>query len=131
MSTRALIVGKVDGKIKYGQSKYDGYANTKWLRENLSLKEKVHDFFKYLTEGGDNGQGHGISSFEDDSINPSINWYDDDYFCNIVDSWEFTYEDLRGKCFDFPEYISYWDGEEWYDFNVYNEYDKFLEKIKS
>ena len=41
MSTRALIVGKVDGKIKYGQSKYDGYANTKWLRENLFLKEKV------------------------------------------------------------------------------------------
>lgn len=84
-----------------------------------------------MTEGGDNGQGHGISSFEGDSINPSINWYDDDYFCNIVDSWEFTYGDLRSKCFDFPEYISYWDGEEWHDFNVYNEYDKFLERIKS
>lgn len=129
MSTRALIVGKIDGKIKYGQSKYDGYGNTVWLKKNLLSKEQVHEFFKYLTEGGDEDQGHGINSF--DHVNCSIDWRDDSYFCNIVDSWEFTYDDTRGKCFDFPEYISYWDGNEWHDFHAYNEYDKFLEKIKS
>lgn len=127
MSTRALIVGKVDGKIKYGQSKYDGYANTKWLRENLSEREKVQEFFQYLTEGGDEGQGHGIHSFNNDS---TIDWKEGSYFCNIVENWDFTYSDLRGKCFDFPDYISYWDGEEWHDFNVYNDYDKFLKRIR-
>lgn len=130
MSTRALIVGKIDDKIKYGQSKYDGYDNTVWLQKNLSSKEMVYKFFKYLTEGGDNDQGHGINSFGYGLKSPFIDWRNDDYFCNIVDSWEFTYEDLRGKCFDFPEYISYWDGEEWYDFNVCKEYNKFLEKIR-
>lgn len=136
MSTRALIVGKIDNKIYFGQTHYDGYNNTEWLQRNMASPDKVRDFFNYMTEG----EGHGISSLsyewkpgawlEYDMTKPKIDWYEYGYFCGTTDVWNYTYSDLKGKSFDWPEYISYWDGNVWQDFSVSKDYDKFLEVIK-
>ena len=136
MGTRALIVGKIDDKIHFGQSHYDGYHNTEWLQRNMSEPDDVKKFFNYMTEG----KGHGISSLTyewkpnewlvHDMDKPKVEWYEDSYFCGTTDVWNYTYSDLKGKSFDWPDYISYWDGTVWQDFSVSKDYDKFLEVIK-
>lgn len=143
MGTRALIIGKdKDGNIRYGQTHYDGYANTDWLNMHMLGIEKVENFLKYLTEGGADGNGHGISSLSykrdydvDNQVvirhddKPVVNWYEESYNCGIVKEWDYTYEEVS-KMFDFPEYISLWLGEMWFDFEVNPEdYKIFMEVL--
>ena len=126
MSTRALIIGKdKSGRFHYGQSKYDGDDNFEWLQRNMNEVDKVEDFLHYMTEGIDKGgEGHGISflgykvtgqwfSRKEDMSNPYIDWYEDGYNCGIAENIEVILEMVKQGYFDFPEYISYWDGEKW------------------
>lgn len=125
MSTHALIIGKdTTGKYRYGQTHFDGYNNLEWLRTNMSDKDKVEEFLQYLTEGGDDGEGHGIGSlgykmyWKDGDIvlkedEPIIDWYDYSYNCGISDSLSNIIKMVKLKQFDFPAYISFWDGEKW------------------
>ena len=127
MSTRALIIGKDrSGRYHYGQTKYDGMDNLEWLQQNMNTADKVEDFLHYMTEGIDegSGEGHGISFLgyevtndwynrKKDTSNPYIDWYDEGYNCGIADSKKAILEMVEKQHFDFPEYISYWDGEKW------------------
>lgn len=125
MSTRALIIGKAkDGTYRYGQSKYDGDRNTEWLQKNMTDPEKVDEFLRYLTEGGEDGDGHGISclgykrvgsylDYKYDYDQPKIEWYDESYNCGISKTKKAVMEMVKRRYFDFPEYISYWDGKKW------------------
>ena len=130
MSTRALIIGKdKSGRFHYGQSKYDGDDNLEWLQQNMNDVDKVEEFLNYMTEGIDEGgEGHGISflgyevngpwdSRKIDKSKPYIDWYDDGYNCGITDSKEAVLNLVANRHFDFPEYISYWDGEKWENIN--------------
>ena len=125
MSTRALIIGKdKSGRYHYGQSKYDGDDNLEWLQRNMNDVDKVEEFLHYMTEGGDDDDGHGISFLgyevtgdwrnrKEDKSKPYIDWYDEGYNCGTADSKEVILEMVEKQYFDFPEYISYWDGEKW------------------
>ena len=126
MSTRALIIGKDKaGLYHYGQTHFDGDENLEWLQTNMNDPEKVEEFLHYMTEGcAEDGEGHGISSlcyekhWEDMKLiyekdKPKINWYDDGYNCGISNTKEAILEMKKQCYFDFPEYISYWDGEKW------------------
>ena len=126
MSTRALIIGKSkDGKYHYGQTHYDGMDNLEWLQKNMSDDDKVEKFLHYMTEGCDEGgEGHGISSlsYERSYVDgrlvrhndkPFVNWYEDGYNCGISKTKKAILEDVKKGYFDYPEYISYWDGKKW------------------
>ena len=126
MSTRALIIGKSkDGQYHYGQTHYDGMDNLEWLQKNMSDDDKVEEFLHYMTEGCDEGgEGHGISSlsYERSYVDgrlvrhndkPFVNWYEDGYNCGISKTKKAILEDVKKGYFDFPEYISYWDGKKW------------------
>ena len=142
MATRALIVGKTqDGIIRYGQTHWDGYRNTEWLKKHMNEVNEVEKFLRYMTHKcGNGGEGHGISSLSYESSGsglsqiydmnkPKINWYEDGYNCGVTNSWNFSYDDLKLK-FDWPEFISYWDGSDWHDFEIDGKtYGDFFEMI--
>ena len=126
MSTRALIIGKDKaGLYHYGQTHFDGDENLEWLQTNMNDPDKVEEFLHYMTEGcAEGGEGHGISSlcyekhwegmklvYEKDK--PKIDWYEDGYYCGISNTKEAILEMKKQGYFDFPEYISYWDGKKW------------------
>ena len=130
MSTRALIIGKdKSGKFHYGQTHYDGDENLEWLQKHMNDVDKVEEFLHYMTEGcEEGGEGHGISSLwyeykegcettfgcrPYDYDKPKINWYEDGYNCGIVKTKKAVLELKKQGYFDFPEYISYWDGKKW------------------
>lgn len=130
MSTRALIIGKSkDGQYHYGQTHWDGMENLKWLQKNMNDVDKVEEFLHYMTEGcAEGGEGHGISSLwyegkqtgdgffgrvEYDFDKPIVNWYEDGYNCGISKTKKAILEMVKARHFDFPEYISYWDGKKW------------------
>lgn len=136
MSTRALIIGKSkDGQYHYGQTHYDGMDNLEWLQKNMNDVDKVEEFLHYMTEGcAEGGEGHGISflgyersqadkegvadyvflgHIEYDYNKPKIEWYEDGYNCGISKTKKAILEMKKQGYFDFPEYISYWDGKKW------------------
>ena len=126
MATRALIIGKSrDGQYHYGQTHWDGDENTEWLQKNMNDVNKVEEFLHYMTEGcAEGGEGHGISSlsyektYKDYSViyhedKPKIDWYDEGYNCGISKTKKAILEMVKSGYFDFPEYISYWDGKKW------------------
>lgn len=129
MSTRALIIGKSkDGRYHYGQTHFDGDDNLEWLQTNMNDVDKVEDFLHYMTEGCDNDEsgdaGHGISSLSYEQTyknykiiyhmdKPKIDWYDEGYNCGISNTKKAILEMINRGYFDFPEYISYWDGKKW------------------
>ena len=126
MATRALIIGKSkDGQYHYGQTHWDGMDNLEWLQTNMNDGDKVEEFLHYMTEGcADGGEGHGISSlsyektYKDFSVTyhkdkPKIEWYDEGYNCGIAKTKKEILELKKQGYFDFPEYISYWDGKKW------------------
>lgn len=126
MSTRALIIGKDKaGLYHFGQTSCDGDENLEWLQTNMNDVEKVEEFLHYMTEGcAEGGEGHGISSlwyeqhwegmklvYEKDK--PKIDWYEDGYNCGISKTKKAVLEMVKRGHFDFPEYISYWNGKKW------------------
>lgn len=126
MSTRALIIGKDKaGLYHFGQTSCDGDENLEWLQTNMNDLEKVEEFLHYMTEGcAEGGEGHGISSlwyeqhwegmklvYEKDK--PKIDWYEDGYNCGISKTKKAVLEMVKRGHFDFPEYISYWNGKKW------------------
>ena len=130
MSTRALIIGKSkDGQYHYGQTHYDGMDNLEWLQKNMNDVDKVEEFLHYMTEGcADGGEGHGISflgyekknasnglfgRIQYDYNKPKIEWYEDGYNCGIAKTKKEVLELKKNRYFDFPEFISYWDGKKW------------------
>lgn len=144
MATRALIIGKdKNGNYRYGQSFINGYQNTAWLQKHMSNPDEVEKFLIKLTEGGEDGDGHGIHSlfYEDsnetdtydfqghtitvnrpDYNKPFVKWDECSYNSGIAKSLEEMLQLLQPekdlglihlKNFDFPEYISYWTGEKW------------------
>ena len=135
MSTRALIIGKSkDGQYHYGQTLFDGMDNLKWLQKNMNDVEKVEEFLHYMTEGcAEGGEGHGIShlGYEKEHVEaigayglkyidkrpnynkPKVEWYEDGYNCGISKTKKAILEMVKARHFDFPEYISYWDGKKW------------------
>ena len=130
MSTRALIIGKdKSGKFHYGQTHYDGDENLEWLQKHMSDVDKVEEFLHYMTEGcEEGGEGHGISSLwyeykegcettfgrrPYDYDKPIVNWYDEGYNCGVSKTKKAILEMVKAGHFDFPEYISYWDGKKW------------------
>lgn len=130
MSTRALIIGKdKSGRYHYGQTKYDGMDNLEWLQRNMNDADKVEDFLHYMTEGvEEGGEGHGISFLgyevtggwlnrKTDKSKPYVDWYEDGYNCGIAKTKKEVLEMVKARYFDFPEYISYWDGKKWKNIN--------------
>ncbi len=135
MSTRALIIGKSkDGQYHYGQTHFDGMDNLEWLQKNMNDVDKVEEFLHYMTEGcADGGEGHGISflGYEKEPVEavgayglkyidkrpnynkPKVEWYEDGYNCGISKTKKAILEMVKAGHFDFPEYISYWDGKKW------------------
>lgn len=137
MATRALIIGKdKNGNFRYGQSFRNGYYNTAWLQKHMSNPDEVEKFLTKLTEGGEDGNGHGIASFITSNeqiefftafytacqIDNLIVWDECGYNSGIAKSLEEMLQLLQPekdlglihlKNFDFPEYISYWTGEKW------------------
>jgi hypothetical protein len=130
MSTRALIIGKSkDGQYHYGQTHFDGMDNLEWLQKNMNDPDKVEEFLHYMTEGcADGGEGHGISflgyekknasnglfgRIEYDYNKPKVEWYEDGYNCGIAKTKKEVLELKKNCYFDYPEYISYWDGKKW------------------
>ena len=129
MSTRALIIGKSkDGRYHYGQTHFDGDDNLEWLQTNMNDVDKVEDFLHQMTEGCDNDEsgdaGHGISSLSYEQTyknykiiynkdKPKIEWCDEGYNCGISKTKKAILEMVKEGYFDFPEYISYWDGKKW------------------
>ena len=134
MSTRALIIGKdKSGKYHYGQTHWDGYQNLEWLQKHMNDVDKVEEFLHYMTEGcEEGGEGHGISSlwYEKEPVQvvgtwvnyidkrpnydkPKVEWYEDGYNCGISKTKKAILEMKKQGYFDFPEYISYWDGKKW------------------
>ena len=126
MGTRALIIGKDKaGLYHYGQTHFDGDENLEWLQTNMNDPEKVEEFLHYMTEGcAEGGEGHGISSlwyekhwegmklvYEKDK--PKIEWYEDGYNCGISKTKKAILEMVKARYFDFPQYISYWNGKKW------------------
>ena len=126
MNSHALIIGKdKNGHYRYGQSFRYGEDNTEWLQQNLHTPEQVEDFLIKLTEGGENGRGHGVDWFGYEGGKPVIKWDDCDYNCGIantveqmigvmylIDTGDKYYPKDMAK-FDFPEYLSFWNGKEW------------------
>lgn len=124
MSHRALIVGKAkDGTYRYGQNKWSSPDDIKWLRKHTKTVTKVNEMLYHLTEGGEDGDGHGICGFCSDG---EIEWYEDSYFCGIAKTKEEmidiltpppSLKDDEGNLldypFDFPEYLFYWNGKKW------------------
>jgi hypothetical protein len=127
MATRALIIGKSkDGQYHYGQTHWDGDENLEWLQTNMADEDKVEEFLHYMTEGcADGGEGHGISCLTYEKTpgenfrmiyhkdKPKVEWYDDGYNCGISKTKKAILEMVSQGYFDFPEYISYWDGKKW------------------
>ena len=134
MGTRALIIGKSkDGQYHYGQTHWDGMNNLRWLQKNMNDVDKVEEFLHYMTEGcAAGGEGHGISSlwYEKEPVQvvgtwvnyidkrpnynkPKVEWYEDGYNCGISKTKKAILEMVKAGHFDFPEYISYWDGKKW------------------
>ena len=130
MATRALIIGKdKSGKFHYGQTHYDGDENLEWLQKHMNDVDRVEEFLHYMTEGcEEGGEGHGISSLwyeykegcettfglrPYDYDKPIVNWYDEGYNCGISKTKKAILEMVKARHFDFPEYISYWDGKKW------------------
>jgi hypothetical protein len=130
MATRALIIGKSkDGQYHYGQTFFDGMDNLEWLQKNMNDVDKVEEFLHYMTEGcADGGEGHGIrflgyekkkendglfGRYEYDYNKPNVEWYDEGYNCGIAKTKKAILEMKKQGYFDFPEYISYWDGKKW------------------
>lgn len=126
MSTHALIIGKDKaGLYHYGQTHFDGDENLEWLQTNMNDPDKVEEFLHYMTEGcAEGGEGHGISSlwyeqhwegmklvYEKDK--PKIDWYEDGYYCGISKTKKAILEMVKKGHFDFPSYISYWNGKKW------------------
>lgn len=126
MSTHALIIGKDKaGLYHYGQTHFDGDENLEWLQTNMNDVEKVEEFLHYMTEGcAEGGQGHGISSlsyertFKNYSViyhknKPKIDWNEEGYNCGISKTKKSILEMVKRGHFDFPAYISYWNGKKW------------------
>ena len=140
MATHALIIGKSkDGQYHYGQTHWDGDENTVWLQKHMSDVDKVEEFLHYMTEGcAEGGEGHGIScltyersqaevdkegpadylflgryEYEYDFTKPKVEWYIDGFNCGIAKTKKAILEMVRDRFFEFPEYISYWDGKKW------------------
>ena len=130
MATRALIIGKSkDGQYHYGQTHWDGMDNLEWLQKNMNDVDKVEEFLHYMTEGcAEGGEGHGISSLGYEKKNtsdglfgriqydynkPKVEWYEEGYNCGIAKTKKEVLELRKARYFDFPEYISYWDGKKW------------------
>lgn len=126
MSTHALIIGKDKaGLYHYGQTHFDGDENLEWLQTNMNDPEKVEEFLHYMTEGcAEGGEGHGISSlwyeqhwegmklvYEKDK--PKIDWYEEGYNCGISKTKKAILEMVKKGHFDYPSYISYWNGKKW------------------
>ena len=126
MSTHALIIGKDKaGLYHYGQTHFDGDENLEWLQTNMNDPDKVEEFLHYMTEGcAEGGEGHGISSlwyeqhwegmklvYEKDK--PKIDWYEDGYYCGISKTKKAILEMVKKGYFDYPAYISYWNGKKW------------------
>ena len=126
MSTHALIIGKDKaGLYHYGQTHFDGDENLEWLQTNMNDPDKVEEFLHYMTEGcAEGGEGHGISSlwyeqhwegmklvYEKDK--PKIDWYEDGYYCGISKTKKAILEMVKKGYFDYPSYISYWNGKKW------------------
>ena len=74
------------------------------------------------------GEGHGISFLgyevtggwlnrKADKSKPYIDWYEDGYNCGIAKTKKEVLEMVKARYFDFPEYISYWDGKKWKNIN--------------
>ena len=108
--------------------------NLEWLQKNMNDVDKVEEFLHYMTEGcAEGGEGHGISHFgyEKEPVEaigayglnyidmrpnynkPKVEWYDDGYNCGISKTKKAILEMVKAGYFDFPEYISYWDGKKW------------------
>jgi hypothetical protein len=130
MATRALIIGKSkDGQYHYGQTFFDGMDNLEWLQKNMNDVDKVEEFLHYMTEGcAEGGEGHGIrflgyekkkendglfGRIEYDYNKPKVEWYDEGYNCGIAKTKKAILEMKKQGYFDFPGYISYWDGKKW------------------
>lgn len=127
MATRALIIGKdKSGKYHYGQTMFDGMDNLEWLRKNMNDVDKVEDFLHYITEGIEDcsGDGHGIDCLtykrtitgfrlKYDETQPIIEWREGGYNCGISKTKKAVLELVKQRHFDYPEYISYWDGKKW------------------
>lgn len=118
MATRALIIAKgKDGKYHYGQSLYDGFRNLEWLQKNMNDADKVEDFISIMTDGcAEGGEGLGVRFFGYDRKHdnkPIIDWLDDGYNCGIAKTKKEVLELEKARYFDFPDYISYWDGKKW------------------
>ena len=126
MSTHTLIIGKDKaGLYHYGQTHFDGDENLEWLQTNMNDPEKVEELLHYMTEGcAEGGEGHGISSlcyekhwagmrlvYEKDK--PKVGWYEDGYYCGISKTKNAILEMVKKGHFDFPSYISYWNGKKW------------------
>ena len=99
--------------------------NHEWLQKNMNDADKVEDFLHYMTEGiEEGGEGHGIDSLsyeqsrsgytiKYDKTKPIINWKEEGYNCGISKTKKAVLEMAKRGYFDFPEYISYWDGKKW------------------
>ena len=139
MSTRALIIRRepVTGKFQYGQTHWDGYANTVWLNKHMRDEKKVEDFFNQLVKGepdkyGNTGRGiaslkyekiktgEGFLNYEYDESKPIINWYDDSYNCGESEELPVDRNIGLHDYFDFPEYVSIWHDGIWHDICVDN-----------
>ena len=63
-----------------------GMDNLEWIQKNMNDPDKVEEFLHYMTEG---------------------------YNCGIAKTKKEVLELRKARYFDFPEYISYWDGKKW------------------
>lgn len=122
MSTRALLIRKTPGEntLQWGQTKWDGYANTYKLNTHWNTIYLVEQLFDRLVK-----EGRGISGLGNDMEDTM--WYSDDYNCgygevDLLDeegkpSWQKMSEWFR-RYFDWPEYTSVWFNGKWYDFKT-------------
>lgn len=76
MSTRALLIRKTPGEntLQWGQTKWDGYANTSKLNTHWNTPDLVEQLFDRLVK-----EDRGISSLGNDMDNTA--WYEDSYNC--------------------------------------------------
>jgi hypothetical protein len=122
MSTRALLIRKTPGEntLQWGQTKWDGYANTYKLNRHWNTPDLVEQLFERLVK-----EDRGISSLGYD-MEDTV-WYEDGYNCGSgevdlleeegVPSWQKMSKWFH-RYFDWPEYTSVWFDGKWYDFET-------------
>lgn len=120
MSTRALLIRKTPGEntLQWGQTKWDGYANTYKLNTHWNTTDIVEQLFERLVK-----EDRGISSLGYD-MEDTV-WYSDSYNCGTgkvdlldeegVPSWQ-KMSKWFYRHFDWPEYTSVLFDGKWYDF---------------